>query len=64
MDPLTHTLIATGLCAVFFYSGYAYAWLKIRPLIVQQIEELTAEGRIRIVIENDDEDTARDDRLG
>jgi hypothetical protein len=62
MDPLTHTLIATGLCAVFFYSGYAYAWLKLRTIIVQQIDLMAAEGRI--VIENDDEDTARDDRLG
>jgi len=62
MDPLTHTLIATGLCAVFFYSGYAYAWLKLRTIIVQQIDLMAAEGRI--VIENDDEDTTRDDRLG
>ena len=62
MDPLTHTLIATGLCAVFFYSGYAYAWLKLRTIIVQQIDLMAAEGRI--VIENDDEDIARDDRLG
>ena len=62
MDPLIHTLIATGLCAVFFYSGYAYAWLKLRTIIVQQIDLMAAEGRI--VIENDDEDTARDDRLG
>jgi hypothetical protein len=62
MDPLTHTLIATGLCAVFFYSGYAYAWLKLRTIIVQQIDLMAAEGRI--VIENDDENTTRDDRLG
>lgn len=62
MDPLTHTLIATGLCAVFFYSGYAYAWVKLRTIIVQQIDLMAAEGRI--VIENDDEDIARDDRLG
>lgn len=62
MDPFTHTLIATGLCAVFFYSGFAYAWLKLRTIIVQQIDLMAAEGRI--VIENDDEDTARDDRLG
>ena len=62
MDPYFHTLIATGLCAVFFYSGYAYAWLKLRTIIVQQIDLMAAEGRI--VIENDDEDTARDDRLG
>ena len=62
MDPFTHTLIATGLCAVFFYSGYAYAWLKLRTLIVQQIELMAAEGLI--VVENDNEDTARDDRLG
>lgn len=62
MDPLTHTLIATGLCAVFFYSGYVYAWFKLRTIIVQQIDLMAAEGRI--VIENDDEDIARDDRLG
>jgi hypothetical protein len=62
MDPLSHTLIATGLCAVFFYSGYAYAWLKLRTIIVQQIDLMAAEGRI--VIENDDENTTRDDRLG
>ena len=62
MDPFTHTLIATGLCAVFFYSGFAYAWLKLRTIIVQQIDLMAAEGRI--VIENDDEDIARDDRLG
>lgn len=64
MDPYLHTLIATGLCAVFFYSGYAYAWLKLRTIISAQVEELAAEGRIRIVMENDDEDTTRDDRLG
>lgn len=63
MDPLTHTLIATGLCAVFFYSGYAYAWLKLRTLIVQQIELMAAEGQI-VIVEDDDENTARDDRLG
>lgn len=62
MDPILHTLIATGLCAVFFYSGYAYAWVKLRTIIVQQIDLMAAEGRI--VIENDDEDIARDDRLG
>ena len=62
MDPILHTLIATGLCAVFFYSGYAYAWVKLRTIIVQQIDLMADEGRI--VIENDDEDTARDDRLG
>ena len=62
MDPILHTLIATGLCAVFFYSGYAYAWVKLRTIIVQQIDLMAAEGRI--VIENDDEDTTRDDRLG
>lgn len=63
MDPLTHTLIATGLCAVFFYSGYAYAWLKLRTFIVQQIELMAAEGQI-VIVEDDDENTARDDRLG
>ncbi len=63
MDPLTHTLIATGLCAVFFYSGYAYAWLKLRTIIVQQIEMMANEGRI-VIVEDDDENTARDDRLG
>jgi hypothetical protein len=62
MDPLTHTLIATGLCAVFFYSGYAYAWHKLRTIIEHQIELMASEGRI--VIEDDNEDTARDDRLG
>ena len=63
MDPLTHTLIATGLCAVFFYSGYAYAWLKLRTIIVQQIEMMASEGRV-VIVEDDDENTARDDRLG
>jgi len=63
MDPLTHTLIATGLCAVFFYSGYAYAWLKLRTIIVQQIELMANEGRV-VIVEDDDENTARDDRLG
>lgn len=63
MDPLTHTLIATGLCAVFFYSGYAYAWLKLRTIIVQQIEMMAEEGRV-VIVEDDDENTARDDRLG
>ena len=63
MDPLTHTLIATGLCAVFFYSGYAYAWLKLRTIIVQQIEMMANEGRV-VIVEDDDENTARDDRLG
>lgn len=63
MDPLTHTLIATGLCAVFFYSGYAYAWLKLRTIIVQQIEMMANEGRV-VILEDDDENTARDDRLG
>lgn len=63
MDPLTHTLIATGLCAVFFYSGYAYAWLKLRTIIVKQIELMAAEGQI-VIVEDDDENTARDDRLG
>ena len=63
MDPFTHTLIATGLCAVFFYSGYAYAWLKLRTIIVQQIEMMANEGRV-VILEDDDENTARDDRLG
>jgi len=62
MDPLTHTLIATGLCAVFFYSGYVYAWWKLRQSIIEQVAD--AASRIRFVIEDDDEDTARDDRLG
>ena len=63
MDPYLHTLIATGLCAVFFYSGYAYAWLKLRTIIVQQIEMMANEGRV-VILEDDDENTARDDRLG
>jgi hypothetical protein len=62
MDPLTHTLIATGLCAVFFYSGYVYAWWKLRQSIIEQVAD--AASRIRFDIEDDDEDTARDDRLG
>jgi hypothetical protein len=62
MDPFTHTLIATGLCAVFFYSGYAYAWWKLRQSIIDQVTE--AATRIRFVIEDDDEDTSREDRLG
>lgn len=63
MDPYLHTLIATGLCAVFFYSGYAYAWLKLRTIIVQQIEMMAEEGRV-VILEDDNENTARDDRLG
>ena len=62
MDPFTHTVIATGLCAVFFYSGYAYAWLKLRKIVVREIEALASEGRI--VFEDDNEDTSREDRLG
>ena len=62
MEPLTHTLIATGLCAVFFYSGYAYAWLKLRKIVAREIEAMASEGRI--VFEDDNEDTAGDDRLG
>jgi hypothetical protein len=54
MEPLTHTLIATGLCAVFFYSGYAYAWWKLRNMIIDQVTE--AASRVRFVIEDDDED--------
>jgi hypothetical protein len=34
MSPYMHTLIATGLLAVFFYSGYLYAWYKVRQLII------------------------------
>ena len=59
MDPLTHTLIATFLCAVFFYSGFAYAWWKLRQTIIEQVTE--AATRIRFVIEEDDEDTERKD---
>jgi hypothetical protein len=62
MDPLTHTLIATGLCAVFFYAGFAYAWWKLRQSIIEQVAD--AASKIRFVIEDDDEDTTRDDRLG
>ena len=63
MDPLTHTFIATGLCAVFFYSGYAYAVIKLRAIIARQIEVMAAGGQI-VIVEDDDEDTARDNRLG
>jgi|DEB0MinimDraft_3_1074331.scaffolds.fasta_scaffold04480_7 hypothetical protein len=35
MDQYLHTLIATGLLAVFFYSGYLYAWYKIRQIIIE-----------------------------
>lgn len=59
MDPLTHTLIATGLCAVFFYAGFAYAWWKLRQSLIEQVTE--AATRIRFVIEDDDEDTERKD---
>ena len=59
MDPFTHTVIATGLCAVFFYSGYAYAWWKLRQSIIDQVTE--AATRIRFVIEDDDEDIERKD---
>jgi hypothetical protein len=62
MDPFFHTFIATVLCAVFFYSGYAYAWWKLRNMILDQVTE--AATRVRFVIEDDDEDTTRDDRLG
>tara|TARA_R100000951_G_scaffold80103_2_gene67962 strand:+ start:329 stop:517 length:189 start_codon:yes stop_codon:yes gene_type:complete len=62
MDPFFHTFIATVLCAVFFYGGYVYAWWKLRNMIVDQVTE--AASRVRFVIEDDDEDTTRDDRLG
>jgi len=62
MDPFVHTFIATGLCAVFFYSGFAYAWLKLRKIVTLEIEAMAREGRI--VFEDDDEDTSREDRLG
>lgn len=35
MDPYMHTLLATGLLAVFFYSGYLYAWYRIRQIIIE-----------------------------
>jgi hypothetical protein len=62
MDPFTHTVIATGLCAVFFYSGYAYAWLRLKRIVTREIEAMAEEGLI--VIEDDNEDTPREDRLG
>ncbi len=62
MDPYLHTLIATGLCAVFFYSGYAYAYFKLRKAVIEQLEAMTEKGQIRIVMEDDDnEDIERDD---
>lgn len=59
MDPYLHTLIATSLCAVFFYAGYVYAWWKLRQSIIAQVAD--AASRIRFVIEDDDEDTERKD---
>ena len=59
MEPYLHTLIATSLCAVFFYSGYVYAWWKLRQSIIEQVAD--AASRIRFVIEDDDEDTERKD---
>ena len=59
MDPYLYTLIATSLCAVFFYAGYVYAWWKLRQSIIEQVTE--AATRIRFVIENDDEDIERKD---
>lgn len=62
MESLTHTLIATGLCAVFFYSGYAYAYFKLRKAVIDQLEALAEQGQIRIVMKDDDnEDIERDD---
>lgn len=61
MDPFFHTFIATTLLAVFFYSGYAYAWWRLRQLIVEH----AANVGISIVFEDDDdENTPRDNRLG
>jgi hypothetical protein len=57
MDPYLHTLIATSLCAVFFYSGYVYAWWKLRQSIIAQVAD--AASKIRFVIEDDDEDIER-----
>jgi len=54
MDPFLHTFIATVLCAVFFYSGYVYAWWKLRQHIIAQATD--AMMNVRIVIEDDDED--------
>ena len=62
MDPYAHTFIATVLCAVFFYSGYMYAYWTLRKAIIEQTAE--AMMKVRFVIEDDDEDTTRDDRLG
>lgn len=59
MDPYLHTLIATSLCAVFFYSGYVYAWWKLRQSIIAQVAD--AASRIRFVIEDDNEDIERKD---
>ena len=59
MDPYLHTLIATSLCAVFFYGGYVYAWWKLRQSIIAQVAD--AASRIRFVIEDDAEDTERKD---
>lgn len=55
MDPYLHTFIATVLCAVFFYSGYVYAWYKLRQAIISQVAE--AAVNVRIVYEDDDEDS-------
>lgn len=62
MDPYAHTFIATVLCAVFFYSGYLYAWWKLRQTIIESAA--AAMMNVRIVIEDDDEDSERDNRLG
>lgn len=59
MDPYLHTFIATCLLAVFFYSGYAYAYYRLRQSIIEQVAE--AMMNTRIVIEDDDEDIERKD---
>jgi len=59
MDPYLHTFIATCLLAVSFYSGYVYAWYKLRQNIIAQAAE--AMMNVRIVMEDDDEDTERKD---
>jgi len=59
VDPFLHTFISVCLLAVFFYSGYVYAWYKLRQNIIAQVAE--AMTNVRIVMEDDDEDTERKD---
>jgi cbb3-type cytochrome oxidase subunit 3 len=62
MDPYAHTFISTVLCAVFFYSGYLYAYWKLRQHIIEQAVEAMMD--VRIVIEDDDENSEGNDKLG